>query len=74
MLIRVEILLLFCGLVLNRKGGIVELVWALRVEPPRQNPILLLNTLNGYLSSLSFSSLIIKMRIMINNNNNNSNP
>lgn len=38
MLIRVEILLSLCGLALNRKGGIVELVWALRVEPPGQNP------------------------------------
>lgn len=42
MLIRVELLLSFCGLALNRKGNVVELAWALRAEPSGQNPILLL--------------------------------
>lgn len=33
-LIGVEVLLSFCGLVSNKKGDVVELVWALIAEPP----------------------------------------
>lgn len=42
MLLRVELLLSFCGLALNRKGSVVELVWAVKADPTGQNPILLL--------------------------------